>query len=403
MAEHQDAGSGERLGLLVVGLGGAVSSTVAVGLERIRNGDPDWRGLPLAGVVGSGLVAYENIVMAGWDLDARNLAEAVQRHGVLPADLAQAVAPALAAIKPWPAAGSTAFCRNVDGDNRVSTNSMIGAVETIRSDIRGFRAATGIERLVVLNLASVESWPADTGIFQSLDRFETALAANDPGISPAMIYAYAAIEEGVPYANFTPSLAADIPALVELAAKRCVPVAGKDGKTGQTFLKTVLAPAFRDRHLHVDGWFSTNILGNNDGLALDDPASLASKLATKGSVLDDILGYRVENHVVHIHYYPPRGDDKEAWDNIDVTGFLGQRMQVKVNFLCKDSVLAAPLAIEIARCLDLARQRGEGGAQAQLGVFFKSPMTPAGERVEHDFGRQQQALENWLGGSSAGR
>ena len=401
MGEDSGDGATGRLGLLVVGLGGAVSSTIAVGLERIRGGDPDRRGLPLAAFTASGLVDYEDVTVAGWDLDGGNLAEAVQRHGVLPQGLTADLMPRLAAITPWPAAGSTAFCRNVDGANRVSTNSMLGAVEQIRGDIRRFRQSTGIERLVVLNLASVESWPADTAAFASLPRFEAALAANDPAISPAMLYAYAAIEEGVPYANFTPSLAADIPALVELAGKRNVPVAGKDGKTGQTFIKTVLAPAFRDRSLHVDGWFSTNILGNNDGLALDDPASLASKLATKGSVIDEILGYRVEDHVVHIHYYRPRGDDKEAWDNIDLTGFLGQRMQMKVNFLCKDSVLAAPLGIEIARCLDLARARGQGGVQAQLGVFFKSPMTPAGDRVEHDFGRQQRVLVDWLGGSGA--
>ena len=175
-----------------------------------------------------------------------------------------------------------------------------------------------------------------------------------------------------------------------------MPLAGKDGKTGQTFIKTVLAPAFRDRNLHVDGWFSTNILGNRDGLALDDPASLQSKLKTKGGVIDDILGYHVEDHLVHIHYYKPRGDNKEAWDNIDVTGFLGQRMQMKVNFLCKDSVLAAPLVIEIARCLDLAQRRGEGGAQEQLGVFFKSPQTKGGVAAEHDFGRQQARLADWL-------
>ena len=212
-----------------------------------------------------------------------------------------------------------------------------------------------------------------------------------------MLYAYAAIEAGVPYGNFTPSVAADVPALAELARRRGVPVAGKDGKTGQTLLKTVLAPALRARALHVDGWFSTNILGNRDGLALDDPDSLRSKLDTKGSVLDSILGYRVEDHIVDIRYYRPRGDDKEAWDNIDVIGFLGHRMQIKVNFLCKDCILAAPLVIEIARLLDLAQQRGEGGAQEQLSLFFKAPMTANGRAPEHAFHLQERMLADWLG------
>ena len=190
-----------------------------------------------------------------------------------------------------------------------------------------------------------------------------------------MLYAYAAIDSDSPYANFTPSVAADVAPLAEMAREMGVPIAGKDGKTGQTFLKTVIAPALKERSLHVDGWFSTNILGNSDGLALDDPKSLASKLGTKGSVLDDILGYKVEDHIIMIHYYRPRGDDKEAWDNIDMTGFLGQKMQLKLNFLCKDSILAAPLAIEIARCIDLAAQRGEGGVREELSLFFKLPQT----------------------------
>jgi myo-inositol-1-phosphate synthase len=211
-----------------------------------------------------------------------------------------------------------------------------------------------------------------------------------------MLYAYAAIAEGVPYGNFTPSVAADIPALIEFAEKQGVPIAGKDGKTGQTFLKTVLAPALKSRALHVDGWYSTNILGNRDGLALSNEDSLASKVKTKSSVLDDILGYEVEDHIVDIRYYRPRGDDKEAWDNIDIHGFLGQRMQIKVNFLCKDSILAAPLAIEIARCLDVARQRGESGVQEQISTFFKLPMTRS-LRPEQAFHRQENALIRWLG------
>ncbi len=395
-ASTGSSGKSERLGILIVGLGGAVASTVAAGIERIRQGETDRTGLPLAGFTEAGLAPYEAIEVVGWDLNADDLASALANHRVLPTEIAAGLNEALSQIKPWPATGSTAFCRNVDGGNRFSANSLLGAVEQLRCDMRDYREKSGIERLVVINLASVESWPADVAAFSDISRFEHALASNDPTISPAMLYAYAAICEGVPYGNFTPSLGADIPALAQFAESRGVPLAGKDGKTGQTFIKTVLAPAFRDRNLHVDGWFSTNILGNRDGLALDDPASLQSKLKTKGGVIDDILGYHVEDHLVHIHYYKPRGDNKEAWDNIDVTGFLGQRMQMKVNFLCKDSVLAAPLVIEIARCLDLAQRRGEGGAQEQLGVFFKSPQTKGGVAAEHDFGRQQARLADWL-------
>jgi myo-inositol-1-phosphate synthase len=218
-----------------------------------------------------------------------------------------------------------------------------------------------------------------------------------------MLYAYAAILEGALYANFTPSVAADVPALVALAEERGVPVSGKDGKTGQTMMKTVLAPAFAMRNLKVEGWYSTNILGNGDGRVLDDPDSLASKVTTKGSVLDDILGYEVRDHVVRIDYYPPRGDHKEAWDNVDLKGFLGARMQVKVDLLCSDSALAAPLAIELARLSDLALLRGEGGVQEQFGVFFKAPMTKAPDaRPEHALHRQQERLISWLAGDETG-
>ena len=396
MTSGPRAGASDRVGLLIVGLGGAVGSTVAAGLERIRRGSADRAGLPLAGQHAAGLVPYDAIEIAGWDLSPDDLATASARHRVLPPEMLSALHEPLDAIRPWAATGNRAFCRNVDGTNRITANSHLGAVEQIRQDMRGFADRSGIRRLVVVNLASVESWPKDTGAFGTIQRFEQALLDNDPSIGPAMLYAYAAIKEGVPYGNFTPSLGADLPALAELADARGVPVAGKDGKTGQTFVKTVLAPAFRDRALHVDGWFSTNILGNNDGLALDDPDSLSSKLNTKGSVLDDILGYPVEDHICHIHYYRPRGDDKEAWDNIDISGFLGQRMQIKVNFLCKDSVLAAPLVIELARCLDLAHRRGERGTQEQLGMFFKSPTTRNQAAPEHDFFRQQQALMGWL-------
>ena len=389
--------TGRRVGVLVVGLGGAVASTAAAGIEMLRAGSNDMAGLPLAGVGAAGIAAYRNLHFAGWDLHGENLENAVREHRVLDGEQTGMVAPALRGMTPWPAVGSVDFCKNVDGANKVAAGSHREAVDRIRDDIRRYRDSSGIENLVVVNLASVERWPDKAaGALSTPEGFEKGLDSSDPAISPAMLYAYASIIEGVPYGNFTPSLAADIPALTTLAERRNVPVAGKDGKTGQTFIKTVLAPAFRSRSLYVEGWCSTNILGNRDGLALDNPDSLKSKLNTKGSVLDDILGYPVEDHVVDIRYYRPRGDNKEAWDNIDLVGFLGQKMQIKVNFLCRDSILAAPLVIEIARVLDLARQRGAGGIQEQLGLFFKAPMTRAGKREEHSFPVQERTLLDWL-------
>ncbi len=392
-----DASStGRHMGVLVVGLGGAVASTAAAGIEMLRAGSNDLAGLPLANVGVGGMVQYRNMHFAGWDLHGENLAEAVREHRVLDRDQTEAVEGALSQMKPWPAVGSQDFCKNVDGSNKIS-GSHRQAVDQIRDDIRNYRQSTGFHDVVMVNLASVERWPDLTlEVLQNPAAFERGLDNGDEAISPAMLYAYAAIQEGVPYGNFTPSLAADIPALTTLAEQRCVPVAGKDGKTGQTFIKTVLAPAFRSRSLYVEGWFSTNILGNRDGLALDNADSLRSKLNTKGSVLDSILGYPVEDHLVNIQYYKPRGDNKEAWDNIDLVGFMGQKMQMKVNFLCRDSILAAPLVIEIARVLDLAKQRGKGGIQEQLGIFFKAPMTPAGRREEHSFPVQERNLLDWL-------
>ena len=389
--------TGRRVGVLVVGLGGAVATTAAAGIEMLRAGSNDMAGLPLAGVGASGIAAYKNLHFAGWDLHGEDLDSAVREHRVLDREQSELVGTQMSAMKPWPAVGSLDLCKNVDGGNKIVAKSHREAVERIRDDIRKYRVSTGIDNVVMVNLASVERWPDKAApALHTPEGFEQGLDSSDPVISPAMLYAYAAITEGVPYGNFTPSLAADIPALTTLAIRRNVPVAGKDGKTGQTFIKTVLAPAFRSRSLYVEGWFSTNILGNRDGFALKNPDSLQSKLNTKGSVLDDILGYPVEDHIVDIRYYKPRGDNKEAWDNIDLVGFLGQKMQIKVNFLCRDSILAAPLVIEIARVLDLARERGQGGIQEQLGLFFKAPMTPAGKREEHSFPTQERNLLEWL-------
>lgn len=407
-----------RLGVAVVGLGGAVGSTAAAGVELMKAGVAGSEGLPLAGATVrdydggaaplSGvedLAAYESLVFGGWDLSGDDLASAAEKAGVLDYRQMEAIRESLGAMRPWPAAFDSEFCRNAAGSNVVAADGHRAKVEAIRGDIRSFKESNGLDSVVLVNLASTER-EADLSsrTLSTIDAFETGLDEDSPEIGPAMLYAYAAISEGAPYVNFTPSFAADAPALKRLAELRNVPVSGKDGKTGQTMLKTVLAPALRSRALHVEGWYSTNMLGNGDGHILDDPDSLASKSTTKGSVLDDLLGYEVENHIVSIHYYPPRGDDKEAWDNVDFRGFLGKQMQLKVNFLCGDSVLAAPLVIELARLSDLARERGEGGVQEQFAHFFKAPMTVRdGGAPDHDFYRQERRLFDWISSGSSGR
>lgn len=383
------------LGIAVVGIGGAVGTTMAAGVGLIKKGLIDKTGLPLADVSIDGLADYEDILFAGWDLFEDDLAAAAETHEVLTFKQHTAVQEDLRVIKPWAARGDANFLSLIDGENKIPPGGHRAAIDRIRANITEFK--TRCDSVVVINLASTEKLAVEGNeIFNSIERFETALDSDARDISPAMLYAYAAIAEGVPYGNFTPSVAADIPALIQFAEMKKIPIAGKDGKTGQTFIKSVIAPALRSRALHVDGWFSTNILGNRDGLALSNADSLASKVKTKSSLLDDILGYDVEDHIVDIRYYRPRGDNKEAWDNIDIRGFLGQPMQLKVNFLCKDSILAAPLAVEIARCLDLALQRGEYGIQEQLSVFFKMPMAK-NNKPEQAFHKQEESLLNWLG------
>lgn len=395
-----DADDSGRIGVAVVGLGGAVATTAAAGIELLRLGLAGHEGLPLAGL--EGLAPYDRLIFAGWDVSPDDLAQAAAGHGVLDAPQLEAVAPALSRIRPWPAIADAEFCRNIDGIHRMQAATHRARVETVAADLRSFRDDEDLEQVIVINLASVERTISTAEpVLSSLEAFEAGLDSNDPVIGPALLYAYAALREGCPYGNFTPSVAADCPALAELADDMGVPVAGKDGKTGQTMMKTVIAPGLRSRALKVDGWYSGNLLGNRDGLALDDPDSLASKLATKAAALDSILGYHVEDHVVTITYYKPRGDAKEAWDTIDLVGFLGQTMQLKVNFLCRDSILAAPLVIEMARVLDLAARTGERGPQEQLGAFFKAPVTVDGEEAEHALHRQQERLHTWLATAGA--
>lgn len=387
--------TGPRTGVAIIGLGGAVATTAIAGIEQLRLGTIGTDGLPLAHR--TELAPYESLVFGGWDLDGGDLAKAAAVHRVIEPAQLDAVAEPLASITPWPAVADPAYCRNAVGANVVPVGPLRERVAHLRDDLRRFREERSLDTVVVVNLASTESWPDRTSaILGDLDTFEKGLDLDDPVITPGMVYAYAAITEGCPFVNFTPSLGPDVPALLELAARENVPVAGKDGKTGQTMVKTVLAPAFRSRALTVEGWYSTNILGNRDGQILDDPSSLASKLDTKGSVLDSILGYDVGDHVVRIDYYRPRGDAKEAWDNIDLVGFMGQRMQMKIDFLCRDSILAAPLVLELVRLVAEAARRGEGGAQEQLGYFFKQPMTSDGRVPEHALHLQEQVLLDWL-------
>jgi myo-inositol-1-phosphate synthase len=393
--QFNDIKQERNLGIAIVGLGGAVATTAVAGSILIRKGLQDKVGLPLAEFEELDLISYDHIHYRGWDIYDDNLFEAARKHEVLNDSRLSLIEDELKAIKPWPASSNNNFCSGVTNgnDTRKSLREQIKSIENHLYDF----AREIVGPVVMINLASTEhAVNTEDAIFQSVEAFEKALDENSDKISPAMLYAYAAIKTNVPYANFTPSMGVDIPALLELSARCRVPVAGKDGKTGQTFVKTVVAPALRARALKVDGWFSTNILGNRDGQALEKPESLQSKINTKGSVLDSCLNYKVDNHIVHIHYYKPRGDNKEAWDNIDVSGFLGEEMQIKVNFLCKDSILAAPLAIEIGRCLELARRKGEAGAMEEMGAFFKAPLTQDGQEAEHSFPVQQERLLAWL-------
>jgi myo-inositol-1-phosphate synthase len=387
---------------MIVGVGGAVASTAIAGIELLKNKIIGTEGLPLAAMpekLTANLTAYENLVFSGWDMFGEDLAVAAMTHNVLTLQHFQAVSEQLGSVKPLAAVYNQAFCHNIEGKNVVTAANHSLCIDVIREDIRRFKSEKGVERVVMINLASTESFiDRDSPTFATLENFERAIYDNSAEISPAMLYVYAAVGEGVAYGNFTPSVAGDIPALVEYAIQKGVPLAGKDGKTGQTFIKTVIAPGLKSRALKVDGWYSTNILGNRDGFALQHPDSLKSKVTTKGSVLDEILGYEVEDHIVDIRYYRPRGDNKEAWDNIDIVGFLGQPMQLKINFLCKDSILAAPLVIEIARLLDFAQRCGETGVQEQLSVFFKLPQVAdeLNHKPEHALYLQEQMLLEWL-------
>jgi myo-inositol-1-phosphate synthase len=386
------------LGVCIIGSNGAVATTVMAGVALMRKGLAPRHGMLTETDIKDklGLASTDSFVFGGWDLRADNGYEAALHHQVVPKNLLDQVKEDLETFKPWPAVASEKFLKSWAGKNFVPAKNHREEIAILEDNLKQFKAKNDLQRVVMVNLTSTEKFIAIEDVHQTVEAFEAGLDKNDPRISPAMKYLYVSIKSGIPHANFTPSLATCVPALEKLAEKHKVPVAGDDGKTGQTLVKTVLAPMFNIRQLYVQGWYSTNILGNNDGLVLNDPESNKTKVESKKSVLDDILGYKVEDHQVHIHYYKPRGDAKEAWDNIDVLGFIGEPMQLKVNFLCKDSILAAPIVIDLARLLDAAKQKGEAGIQRQMSLFFKCPSHSPGEHPVHDLFKQRDMLDAWV-------
>ncbi|HVM97730.1 MAG TPA: inositol-3-phosphate synthase [Candidatus Acidoferrales bacterium] len=407
-----------KLGVLLVGLG-AVSSTFIAGVELIRRG----LGKPIGSLTQMGtirlgkrtdrreplirdfvpLASLDDLVFGAWDIFPDDAYEAAVRAGVLDASQLEQVREPLTAIRPWPGVFDSNYVRRLRGVHIKEGPSKWDLAQQVRRDIERFRDSAGVSRLVVLWCGSTESYLRPGAVHASLDAFEAGLRASDPDIAPSMIYAYAALSLGVPFANGAPNLTVDTPALLDLAQRQRVPICGKDFKTGQTLMKTILAPGFKARMLGLTGWFSTNILGNRDGEVLDEPASFKTKEESKLSVLDVILNkeryrelYGDYVHQVNIHYYPPRGDNKEGWDNIDIFGWLDYPMQIKVNFLCRDSILAAPLVLDLALFLDLAQRARMKGIQEWLSFYFKSPQTAPGLYPEHDLFIQLMKLKNTL-------
>jgi myo-inositol-1-phosphate synthase len=407
-----------RLGVLLVGLG-AVSTTTIAGVLAIRKGFAKPIGsLTQMGTVRLGkrtegrspkisevveLARLDDLVFAGWDIFEDDCYAAARTAGVIEPSLLDKVRPELEKIKPWPAVFDQRYVKRLDGPNVKKGKNKRDLAEQLMDDIKRFKVENGIERLVMIWCGSTEVFMTESPAHASMASFEKALEDNDPAIPSSMVYAYAAIRMGIPYANAAPNLSADIPALVELATHTKSPLAGKDLKTGQTLIKTIIAPGLKARLLGVEGWYSTNILGNRDGEVLDDPESFKTKEESKKSVLDYILQpqlypdlYEHLCHVVRINYYPPRGDNKEGWDNIDLVGWLGYPMQLKINFLCRDSILAAPIVLDVALFLDLAKRAGMHGIQEWLSFYFKSPVHAPGLYPEHDLFIQLMKLKNTL-------
>ena len=408
-----------RLAILTPGIG-AVATTFFAGLEAVRHGQGEPIGsLTQLGTIRLGkrtdnreprlkdfvpLADLNDIVLGGWDIFPDNAYEAAVKAGVLDKSLLETFRAQLEAIVPMTAVFDAAYVKRISGPNVKKAATKMELADALREDIKNFMRRHECARAVVVWCASTETYVAPGApAHATLAAFEEALRTNDATIAPSMIYAYAALQEGVPFANGAPNLTLDTPALLELAKSKGVPVAGKDFKTGQTLVKTVIAPMLKARMLGLNGWFSTNILGNRDGEVLEDPGSFKSKEVSKLSVLGSILPadrhptlYGNIHHKVAIHYYPPRGDNKEGWDNIDIAGWLGYPMQLKINFLCRDSILAAPLVLDIALFMDLAARAGKSGIQEWMSFYFKSPMAAEGLQPEHDLFLQLEKLKNNL-------
>jgi myo-inositol-1-phosphate synthase len=410
-----------KLGVMIPGTG-AVATTFVAGVEAIRKGYARPIGsLTQMGTIRLGkrtegrspqikefvpLADLNDIVFTGWDIFEDDMYAAAVKAGVLELSLLDKVKPFLKTIKPRKAVFDRNYVRKLDGPNVKKGKTKADLAEQLREDIREFKRSSGAERLVMIWCGSTEIFLQPGRAHESVAAFEKALLKNDATIAPSMIYAYAALSEGVPFANGAPNLTVDIPAMQELSRRNHAPICGKDYKTGQTLLKTILAPGFKARMIGLHGWFSTNILGNRDGEVLDDPASFKTKEESKLSVLEQILQpqlypelYQDFYHKVRINYYPPRGDNKEGWDNIDIFGWLGYPMQIKVDFLCRDSILAAPIVLDLILFLDLAQRTSELrgiGIQEWLSFYFKSPMTKRGLYPEHDLFIQLMKLKNTL-------
>jgi len=407
-----------KLGILTPGMG-AVSSTFVAGVCAIRAG----LRLPIGSFTQMGhirlgkrtderqplvknflpLADLNEIAFGGWDIFEDSVYDAAVNAGVLEKELLDQLKPELEKIKPMKAVFDQYYVKKLEGTH-VKSGTKMELAEQLMQDMEDFKAANGCDRLVMVWCGSTEIFMKPSEVHQTLAAFEQGLRDDDKAIPPSMIYAYAAIKSGVPYANGAPNLSADVPALEELSKETRAGLCGKDFKTGQTLMKTILAPGFKARQLGIAGWFSTNILGNRDGEVLDDPESFKTKEESKLSVLDTILQpdlypdlYGDLYHKVRINYYPPRGDNKEGWDNIDIFGWCGRPMQIKVDFLCRDSILAAPLVLDMALLLDLAKRADmPGGIQEWLSFYFKSPVMPAGLEAEHDLFIQQTKLKNTL-------
>jgi myo-inositol-1-phosphate synthase len=410
-----------KLGIMIPGMG-AVATTFVAGAEAVRQGIAAPIGsLTQMGHIRLGkrtdgrsplvrdfvpLAGLNDLVFTGWDIFEDNMYAAAGKAGVLERSLLEQVKPFLSSITPRKAVFDKNYVKKLDGPNVKKGKNKKELVEQLRDDIRDFKKTSGADRLAMIWCGSTESFIEAGPVHQTVDSFEKGLLANDENIAPSMIYAYAAMQEGVPFANGAPNLTVDIPVIQELSRKNDAPICGKDYKTGQTLIKTILAPGFKARMLGLNGWFSTNILGNRDGEVLEDPGSFKTKEESKLSVLEHILQpelypelYGNICHKVRINYYPPRGDNKEGWDNIDIFGWLGYPMQIKVDFLCRDSILAAPLVLDLVLFMDLAKRssalRGIG-IQEWLSFYFKSPMSAPGLYPEHDLFIQSMKLKNTL-------